>query len=83
MAARQSRWRRAAAIIIDRVKKDNPTATQTELKRLVSQAYPWGERRGHPYKMWLKEVKAAGLSRSTLKPKPTPMDIKFHWVKKL
>lgn len=28
--------------------------TFEERKRAVQDAYPWGERRYHPYKMWLK-----------------------------
>lgn len=52
-------WKTHSAVVIQRVIDANPTATTDELKKLVSDAYPFGERKYHPYKQWLKAVKEA------------------------
>ncbi|WP_018184669.1 hypothetical protein [Kaistia granuli] len=34
-----------------------PDTPFAERRKAISDAYPWGERRMHPYKMWLKAQK--------------------------
>lgn len=50
-------WRDMAKERIAEVRKDHPTASGDELKKLLRNAYPFGERAMHPYKIWLDEVK--------------------------
>lgn len=50
-------WRQHSAPIIADVIKSNPTATEKQMRRLISEAYPYGHRANHPYKVWLSEVK--------------------------
>lgn len=55
-----SHWRTASRKVIDKVITDNPDLKGTpELWKLVSKAYPFGQRSLTPYKMWLKEVREA------------------------
>lgn len=54
-----SNWRRHSRIVIDRVIAENPGVDEATLFKRISKAYPWGERRYHPYKMWRLEVKEA------------------------
>lgn len=49
-------WRSIAATVIQKVIAENPGKDENELRRLVSQAYPFGERSMHPYKIWCSEV---------------------------
>lgn len=50
-------WRERSIEVIDAVKRANPGADRETLRRLVSEAYPFGERRFHPYKVWLGVVR--------------------------
>lgn len=57
MTRSNSRWRNRAMPIIARVIADNPNADQATLSRLISTAYPFGQRKYHPYKIWCDEVR--------------------------
>lgn len=52
-----SRWRKVARItiaqVIDQVGREN----DYELRKALHFAYPFGERKYHPYRVWLDEVK--------------------------
>ncbi len=50
-------WRNISKSAIARVVAENPGAGGLELKKLLQKAYPFGERRNHPYKIWRDEVK--------------------------
>ena len=52
-----SRWRILARDVIRDVIKNNPNTEYKELKKKISEAYPFGLREMHPYKIWLDEVK--------------------------
>lgn len=55
----RSYWREHSREIIREVLAKLPaTATPDEAKKAVSDAYPFGERAMHPYKIWLSEVRA-------------------------
>lgn len=49
-------WRKAAAPIIAQVIRDNEGKTEKEIRKALREAYPWGERAMHPYKVWCSEV---------------------------
>ena len=49
-------WRDKAATVISDVIRQNPGMEQKELRKLISAAYPFGERKYHPYKIWCDEV---------------------------
>ena len=53
----KSKWRVISAEIIYKILKANPGKTDKEIKAIISEAYPFGERKYHPYKIWLNEVK--------------------------
>lgn len=55
----KSLWRERAAQVIYKIIKDNPGITIKELRKKISKAYPFGERKYHPYKIWLDEVRRA------------------------
>jgi hypothetical protein len=50
-------WRDIARPIIQQVLKDNLGKDEKEIKKALFDAYPFGERAMHPYKIWLDEIK--------------------------
>lgn len=70
-------WKEAAHRCIAQVLANNPVITdEKELRKLISAAYPWGERTGYPYKAWLQAVKETFSSpvEHGLPPKPASPD---------
>lgn len=56
----ESRWRLHSREVIRQVLASLPKdATDKEKRKAVREAYPFGVRRNHPYKAWLKEVALA------------------------
>jgi hypothetical protein len=51
-----SRWRNAANQVITKVVSDNPGLPEHELRKKLSEAYPFGMRKFHPYKIWLSAI---------------------------
>ena len=49
-------WRNKASAVISEVIRQNPGMEPKELRKLISAAYPFGERKYHPYKIWCDEV---------------------------
>lgn len=44
--------------VIEEATKDLPLDTpEKEVRKILRDAYPFGQRKMHPYEMWLKEVK--------------------------
>jgi len=73
--ANNSHWRDACRPIIARVIAKNPNADEKELRRLISLAYPFGERARYPYKVFLSEVKLQlGKSKRMWSKKQEPPD---------
>ena len=60
-------WRKHCATIIAAVIKRYGSDPK-ELKRQIRLAYPYGERKRYPYKIWLDEI------RRQLKIKPKPKE---------
>ena len=52
----ESRWRNIAAPIIAEVLKRFPQRGKEQDEALKA-AYPFGERKYHPYKIWLDEIR--------------------------
>jgi len=50
-------WREHARPIIAKVLADNKDKTEKEIKKSLQNAYPYGERALHPYKIWCDEIK--------------------------
>ena len=61
---RYESWGDRARRVIVQVLSDNPDLSGPELKKKLSQAYPFGEREYHPYKVWLREVGRALTQRA-------------------
>lgn len=51
----ESHWRKTARAVIERVRVANLDKTPSERLALIDAAYPFGERKYHPYKIWLAE----------------------------
>lgn len=53
----QSGWRNAARPIIAKVLADNAGKPEKEIRAALRDAYPFGKRRYHPYKIWCSEIR--------------------------
>lgn len=53
-----NKFRVQSRTLIDGIITEGRAAEMTgdEVQRLVNASYPFGERSGHPYRMWMKEV---------------------------
>ena len=60
-------WRQKAAPIIAGVLTEHKDSDEKTLRKALRDAYPFGERKYFPYKVWLDEIKR---QRGTKKPKP-------------
>jgi len=57
-------WRDSARPLIAKALEATKGKTEQEIRRALRDAYPWGERRMHPYKIWCDEIKVQrGLNR--------------------
>ena len=64
-------WRERAQRVIVEVRRAHPEAAGPELRRLLRAAYPFGQRRYHPYRIWCDEVRRAlGLPRKNTSRSP-------------
>jgi hypothetical protein len=52
----KSYWREKCRTIIARVIAENKGADEQQIRKALSDAYPFGERKYHPYKVWLDEI---------------------------
>ena len=50
-------WRQRAQPIIAQIIAENKDKSVQDIRRALRDAYPWGERAMHPYKVWRDEVK--------------------------
>lgn len=50
-----SSWREYAKPIIAKVLAENKGKSEKEIRKALHDAYPFGEREYHPYKIWLDE----------------------------
>ncbi len=50
-------WRDIARPIIAKVLADNKDKSEKEIRKALRDAYPFGQRAMHPYKIWCDEIK--------------------------
>lgn len=61
-------WREHARPIIAKVLADNKDKSEKEIRKALRDAYPYGERARHPYKIWCDEIKVQrGLKKNNNK----------------
>ena len=60
-------WEVRAMNNIRQVVENNPGLNGKELRRAISKAYPFGERKDHPYRIWLRTVKRYMAERTTIR----------------
>lgn len=53
----KSTWREHCATIIAQVLIDTKGQTEKQIKAALREAYPYGQRSLHPYKIWCDEIK--------------------------
>ncbi len=74
-------WRDKARPIIGTILRDLAGADEAEIKKALRDAYPFGERRYHPYKIWLDEIRLQRGLRKTQEPDPRQGTIPgFYWT---
>jgi hypothetical protein len=57
-------WRDFARPIIHRVLEETRGLEEPDIKKALREAYPFGERAYHPYKIWLDEIKVQRKKRT-------------------
>ncbi len=60
-------WRDRARPIIADVIREVGTEDRKALRRALREAYPWGERDYHPYKIWCHEIRVQ-LGETAVRP---------------
>ena len=50
-------WRDRARPIIQKVIQKNHGKPEKEIRQALQEAYPFGEKTNHPYKIWLDEIR--------------------------
>lgn len=55
--SRSHTWRDSCKPIIHQVLKETEGKTEKEIRMALREAYPFGERAYHPYKVWCDEIK--------------------------
>jgi len=68
--SREKTWRDRAKPIIREVLAETQGLPEKEIKAAIRDAYPFGERAYHPYKIWLDEVRRQrGIKRTATQSK--------------
>ena len=57
-------WRDIARPIIHRVLQETRGQDEAVIRKALREAYPWGQRAMHPYKIWLDEIKVQRKQRT-------------------
>lgn len=65
----ESRWRNIAAPIIAKILREYPERNADQ-ERSLRDAYPFGQRKYHPYKIWLDEIKRQRGGRKVIALEP-------------
>ena len=65
-------WRQDAAPVIRRILFETAGKPESEIKQALYDAYPYGERKYHPYKIWLDEIRAQRGTKKKKKPVSDP-----------
>lgn len=69
-----SRWRKRAQAVIESALDDGERLERSgkALYDFVNQQYPFGERNGHPYDIWLSEMQQLRVRLGLEEAKPAP-----------
>jgi hypothetical protein len=67
-------WRAKARPIIKQVLKETEGQGEKEIRKALREAYPFGPRQYHPYKVWLDEIKVQRGLKPAKQPKPLSVD---------
>lgn len=67
-------WRDSARPIIAKALADTQGQPEAEIKKALFDAYPFGQRAMHPYKIWLNEIKRQRSPVMGKTRKQTPVD---------
>lgn len=67
-------WRDRCRPIITRVLAENQGKEEKEIRKALKEAYPYGEREYHPYKIWCDEIRVQMGKRKFGKGKSSPPD---------
>ena len=62
-------WRDSCAVIIAKVLLETKGQDEKAIRKALFEAYPFGERKYHPYKIWLSEIKVQRKQRVSIPPK--------------
>ncbi len=62
-------WRDIARPIIHEVLQSTKGQSEKVIKKALREAYPFGQRSLHPYKIWLDEIKKQRFGRVKHQPK--------------
>lgn len=65
-------WRERARPIITKVLKETEGKEEKEIVEALRNAYPFGERAHHPYKIWLDEIKVQRGKKRVKQELPNP-----------
>lgn len=65
-------WRTQAHAVLLALRPTLEGLDPQEARKRISEAYPFGERAMHPYKVWLSEVRAVFPELYPVKQKPLP-----------
>jgi hypothetical protein len=72
--ASKSYWRKIATPIIAKVLIETVGKEEAVIRKALKDAYPFGERSYHPYKIWLDEVqKQRGIKKRKRTGKASPL----------
>ena len=73
-------WRDSCRPIIAKVLADNKGNSEKEIRKALRDAYPFGQRARHPYKIWCDEIKRQrfqkpkfGAKKSDINPNQTKL----------
>jgi hypothetical protein len=58
-----SYWRQKASPIIEKILLETRGKTESEITKALHDAYPFGHRSQHPYKIWLDEIRRQRFGR--------------------
>ena len=71
-------WKEKAQRVIHPLLKGF-NGTKTDMRKLLNQHYPFGQRKNHPYKIWCSEVNAA-IAFKFGAPIPKQQDLKLFEI---
>lgn len=68
----QSRWRLRARQVVALVLRETQGQDEAAIRKALREAYPFGERKYWPYKVWLDEIRRQRSSGGRGRGTPTP-----------